>query len=731
MILHFNRHQNLNSSQNWGDIYPKSCARPSGPIRGALRACVQGFAQTSSTLLRARSIGWTIAAIPLALLLPLMAPLQNSWAHAVDSDQTAPGNLKQLSLEQLGNLEVTTASKEPETLRKVPAAVYVITQEDIRRSGATSLPEVLRLAPGVTVAQVDSDHWSVAIRGFGTVLESKLLVLIDGRSLYTPLFAGVYWQAQATPIEDIDRIEVIRGPGGTVWGANAVDGIINIITKSAKDTHGSMASLGGGNVDQATAGYRYGGGNGRGLDYRFYAMGFIRGPEFHSDGRNFDHSRMGQVGFRTDWNRGPHDNLTLQGDIYDEEAGETTTFALYSPPSQVTADGNAALTGGNLLGRWKHVVNERSDFQIQAYYDRTRHFEPEFGETRDTFDVDFLHHLVLAGHQDLLWGLGARVSPASFVQLVPSIDFLPHHLTDQIYSGFLQDEIGFLDDRLALTIGSKLEHNNYTGFEIQPSARLLWSITPRQALWVSGTRAVRTPSRIEDDIQLTDFATVSPLPIYLRVLGNRQFHSENLVAFEAGYRALVTARFHIDVAMFHNNYDDLSSFQVGTFFLEPTPAPVHAVLPLLTSNGIRGTTNGFELAADWRPATWWELKGSYAYLTMNLETKPGSNDPTTVPIDEGSSPQNQWVIQSLVNLPKKLEFDQTYRYVSALPAQMVGSYGTADARFGWHITPQLELSVVGHNLLQPHHAEFGGDPGGLVGIKRNVYAKITWASDRR
>ena len=672
------------------------------------------------------SIRQIATANTLALLLWLSATGQVTRAQATQSSQNPPEDLKHLSLEQLGNLEVTTASKQPEALRKVPAAIYVITQEDIRRSGATSLPEVLRLAPGVEVAQVDSDHWSVAIRGFGAVLQSKLLVLIDGRSLYTPLFSGVYWQAQATPIEDIDRIEVIRGPGGTVWGANAVDGIINIITKSAKDTHGSMASVGGGNVDQAIADYRYGGGNGRGFDYRVYGMGFLRGPEFHSDGRNFDHWRMGQVGFRTDWNRSAHDNFTLQGDIYDEEAGETTTFALYSPPSQVTADGNAALTGGNLLGRWKHVVNERSDFQITAYYDRTRHFEPEFGETRDTFDVDFLHHLALPGHQDFLWGLGAQWSPSSFVQTVPSIDFLPHDLTDQIYSAFVQDEIGFLDDRLALTVGSKFEHNIYTGFEFQPSARLLWSITPRQALWVSGTRAVRTPSRIEDDVRLTDFATVTPLPIYLRVLGNRQFHSEELVAFEAGYRALMTDRFHIDVAMFHNNYDDLSSFQVGTFFLEPTPVPVHAVLPLLTSNGIRGTTDGFELAADWRPATWWELKGSYAYLTMGLETKPGSNDPTSVPLDEGSSPHNQWVIQSLVNLPKKLEFDQTYRYVSALPARMVGSYGTADVRFGWHITPELELSVVGHNLLQPHHAEFGGDPGGLVGIKRNVYVKMVW-----
>jgi iron complex outermembrane receptor protein len=652
-------------------------------------------------------------------------------ASTPQNDQKSSEPLKRMSLEQLGNIETTTASKEPETLRKVAAAIYVITQEDIRRSGATSLPEVLRLAPGVEVAQVDSDHWSVAIRGFGAALASKLLVLIDGRSVYTPLFAGVYWEVQATPLEDIDRIEVIRGPGGTIWGANAVNGIINIITKSTKDTHGSLMSAGGGNVDRATASYRYGGGNSRGLDYRFYAMGFTRSAAFHSDGRNFDDWRMGQAGFRTDWNMGPRDSFTLQGDVYNEDAGQTTGFALYSPPSEVTVDGKAELAGGNLLGRWKRVLNERSDFELQAYYDRTRHFEPEFGETRNTFDIDFLHHLKLPKHQDFLWGLGTRLSPGRFEQLVPTIDFLPHHLTDQIYSWFLQDEINFLDDRLALTMGSKFEHNNYTGFEVQPSARLLWSGTPRQTFWVSITRAVRTPSRIEEDIQLNFFATVTPLPIYLRAIGNGQFRSEELIGSEAGYRALVTPNFYLDVVMFHNDYNYLSSFQVGTPFLEASPTPVHAIIPILTRNGIKGVTNGFELAPHWKPTKWGELKVSYSYLNMELEERSGSNDPTTIPIDEGSSPHHQLVIQTFVNLPKKLEFDQTYRYVSDLPAQMVASYGTVDARLGWHVTPQLELSVVGHNLLQPHHAEFGGDSGGLVGIKRSAYAKITWQQGKR
>ncbi len=372
-------------------------------------------------------------------------------------------------------------------------------EEDIRRSGATSLPEVLRLAPGIEVARVDSDHWSIGIRGFGGVLASKLLVLIDGRSVYTPLFAGVYWQVQMTPLEDIDRIEVIRGPGGTIWGANAVDGVINIITKNAKETHGPTVTVGGGNTDQGTGTARYGGGNDRGFNYRIYGMGFTRSPEFHSEsgnsGGNFDDWRMGQAGFRADWDEDAHDTFTFQGDVYREISGEATTYSLYSPPSQVTVEANAEFTGGNLLGRWKHVVNERSDFQVQVYFDRTNHFEPEFGETRDTFDFDFLHHLTLPGQQDFLWGLGARVSPANAVQTVPSIDFLPRHLTDQVYSGFVQDEIPLVNRQLWLTVGSKLEHNNYTGFEVQPTARLLWRATPRQSFWSSITRAVRTPSR--------------------------------------------------------------------------------------------------------------------------------------------------------------------------------------------------------------------------------------------
>lgn len=649
-----------------------------------------------------------------------------------EGDQGSAETLRQMTLSDLGNVEVTTVSKEPEEVWKTPAAVFVLTQEDIRRSGATSIPEALRLVPGVEVAQVDSDHWSVSIRGFAAALASKILVLIDGRSVYTPLFAGVYWQVQNTPIEDIERIEVIRGPGGTIWGANAVDGIVNIITKNARNTHGTLVSTGGGDVDQGLGTARYGSGTSRGLNYRIYGMGFTRGPDFHTEGPNFDDWRMGQAGFRTDWDHGSRDSFTFQGDIYREIAGEASQYSLYSTPSQVYVYGDGQFSGGNLLARWKRTVNAGSDFQIQAYFDRTNHFEPEYGETRNTFDVDFLHHLTLPWQQDFLWGLGMRISPANDIQTVPTIEFIPYKMTDQVYSGFAQDTIPLFAKRLSFTLGSKLEHNNYSGFEVQPSGRLLWTPTPHQSFWGAVTRAVRTPSRIDEDIQLTDFGGFeSGLPVYLRVYGNRQFQSEELLAYEVGYRTLVKSHFYIDLALYYNDYNDIYSYQVEAPFLETTPAPVHAVLPLLTSNGIRGNTKGFEITPDWKPLSWWQVRPSYSHLEMELEDKPGSNDPSSVGVYDGSSPKHEFSVQSLVNLPRKLEFDQTYRYVSALPAQTVASYQTVDARFGWHLTKQMEFSVNGRNLLQPHFAQFGGDPGGPVEVRRSVYASLTWRSDEK
>jgi iron complex outermembrane receptor protein len=642
-----------------------------------------------------------------------------------DSDDT----LKQLSLAELGNVEVTTTSKEPEQVWRTPAAIYVITQEDIRRSGSTSIPEILRLAPGVEVARIDSDHWSVGIRGFGSQFSKSVLVLIDGRSVYTPLFAGVYWEIQDTLLEDIDRIEVIRGPGGTIWGANAVNGIINIITKSAKETHGGLASLGGGDVDQGIGGSRYGAAIGADFNYRMYAKGFIRGPEFHPDGSNFDHWKTGQLGFRTDWDLTSQDSLTMQGDMYKGLDGERVSVSSYSPPSAFIIDAPHAVSGGNVLGRWRHKYSEKSDLQIQAYYDRTSRFSPQLNEIRDTYDIDLLDHLTLKGNQNFLWGVGARLSPDNIVQKFPTLDFEPHQETDSLYTWFLQDEIPIVSNRLWLTVGSKFEHNNYSGFEVQPNVRLLLTITAHQTLWGAVTRAVRTPSRLDQDLQLTDFLTATP-PIFLRVVGSLGFNSEQLVSSEVGYRTLITGSFYIDIAAFHNAYNDLYGYGSGTMTVETAPPPARFILQVPVANALKANANGFEVTPDWKPKNWWELKGSYSYLHLVAETKTGFTDPlNVVGSDNGSSPHHQLQMQSLFNLPKRLELDMTFRYVSALPAQMVDAYESGDLRVGWRPSTHWEFSVAGQNLFQPHHVEFGGDANTLVGIERSAVAKITWKSN--
>lgn len=654
----------------------------------------------------------------------LAISVSQSWGGTPQIGQDTESRLTHMSLEDLGKIEVTTASKEPVQASRTPAAIYVVTQEDIRRSGATSIPEVLRLVPGVEVARIDSNTWSLGVRGFESSLSRSVLVLIDGRTVYTPLFAGVWWNVQDTLLEDIERIEVIRGPGGTIWGANAVNAVINIITKNAKDTHGILVSAGGGSIDQGFLNFRYGGAVGNNLSYRIYGKAFSRGSEFHPDHRRFDDWRMAQSGFRMDWDLQSKDTLTLQGDIYKGEAGERLGIATFSPPYMTDVEHYAQLAGGNLLGRWKRTLSTGSDLQLVTYYDRTNRRQANFAEVRDTFDVDFIHHLKLIGRQNLLWGLGTRLSSGNVKQVVPTLVFTPNHRTEKLYSAFIQDEIP-IGNRLSLTIGSKFLHNNYSGFEVQPSVRVLWTPVPQHTAWAAVTRAVRTPSRIEEDFQATGVLLPSPLTFF-RLVGDRKFSSEQLIGYGAGYRSLITPKLYVDIAGFYNNYDRLLSVEPGVPFAESSPSPPHITLPFLFRNGLLGHTSGFEIAPDWTPTSHWRLRGSYSYLHISLGRKRGSLDSSTIPSTLGSSPHHQVTFQSSLDLPQNLEFDQTFRYVSALPAQLVSAYTTADVRFSWRTTPSLEFSVVGQNLLQPHHAEFGGDPGALVGIERSAYVKMTW-----
>jgi iron complex outermembrane receptor protein len=674
------------------------------------------------------SVRRTMAACIIAFLASLAGPVQKSVAQDTQSGQNSSANLKQLSLEQLGDVMVTTVSKDPHQVQKTPAAIFVITQEDIRRSGATNIPEALRLAPGVEVARVDANHWSVAIRGFAGQFSKSLLVLVDGRSIYTPLFEGVYWDLPHVMLEDVERIEVVRGPGGTIWGANAVNGVINIITKSATDTQGTMATLGSGTVDQGTGAFHYGASAGKDFNYRIYGMGGIRGQEFHSDGDGFDHWRMGQMGFRTDWRSGEKDSFTVQGDIYRGESGEKNFIATFSPPAETQPNMIGFVSGGNLSARWQHTTGDGSDIQIQAYFDRTNRRDLELGETRDTFDIDFVQRVLVQSDQELTWGLGVRVSPSNFIQSSQGVNFLPNKQTDSIYSGFLQYELPIVRDKLILTAGTKLEHNNFSGFEYQPSARLLWTPTMHQSFWGAVTRAVRTPSRLDQDVRFAIFLQATPPPpVYFEILGNPKLKAEQLIGYEAGYRTQVNPNLYLDFTAFYNGYSDLQGYGPPFPAESGTPPPLHLFFVLPYANVIEGHTIGTEIAPNWKITHWWQVRGSYSLLHMSLRDKPGFTDVGgLLKSYTGSSPSSLVGFQSLLNLPKHFELDQSYRYSNALPAQTVGAYSTVDVRLGWHVGEGFDFSIIGQNLLRPSHEEFGGDPGPLVGIKRSIYGKVTW-----
>jgi iron complex outermembrane receptor protein len=637
-----------------------------------------------------------------------------------------PKQLKSLSLEQLGKIEVVTETKEPTEVWNTPAAICVLTGDDIRRSGVTNIPDALRLVPGVNVARVSGDrNWVVAIRGLGDQYSKYVQVLIDGRSVYTPLFGGVFWTIDNVMLEDIDRIEVIRGPGGTIWGTDAVNGIINIITKSAKDSQGLLASAGGGSVDEDTEDLRYGS-HSHGFDFRVDGFGFVRGAEYHQDGQpNYDWSRVGQVGFRSDRVSG-QDSITFQGDAYLGHLGDAQALSTFTPPAAFTSYESTNVYGGNLLGRWRRDLPDKADLYLQGFWAHDYRVGPNFGETRDTFDIDFLHRTPATAWQQFTYGVGARWSPSTTQQTIPTDNFNPAAETESIYSGFLQEELRFIPDRLGLTLGSKLEHNSYTGFEYEPSGRLLFTPRADQSLWASISRAVRIPDRVDENIDVDIYVA----PFWGEIIGNTHLRAERLVAYEGGYRGLMGKRVYFTVSGFHNAYDDLIAQSAPFLATATTPPfpPGSILIGFQYQNGIKGTTDGFELAPEWQATSWWRFKTAYSYLHVNLVDAPGFDYPLTLTTLHGSSPNSQVVARSLIDLPAHLEFDQTFRYIGALPAQDVPAYETADLRFGRHLAPGLDLSVVGQNLLQPHHAEFGISPGPNVEIKRGVYAKLVWTS---
>ena len=628
-----------------------------------------------------------------------------------------------MSLEELGAIEVITVGKAPESVWNTPAAIYVLTHDDLARSGVTSIPDALRLVPGIDVARIDtSRNWVVGIRGFGDQFSKSVLVLIDGRSAYTPLWAGVHWPIQDTLLEDIERIEVIRGPGGTIWGANAQNGVINIITKSAAQTHGMYVSAAAGNVDELMAGARIGGGRGN-FHYRGYVKGTKRAPQFHTDGREFDTWGMGQAGFRLDLERS-RDTVTISGDAYKAELGESVLVHTFTPPSTALVDDPVDLDGFNLLAQWRRVFSARSTLNVKGYVDHTYRLGTDFGERRTTFDVDAIHRWTASTRHAISWGAGARTSPSRIIQTYAFSDFQPHEHTLNLFSAFVQDVFTIIPGRLSVTGGLKLEHNTFSGGDLQPSGRVLWTPTPRQSLWGGVTRGVRTPSRVDEHISVT-FLLDPAEPLYGVLEGNPDLEPESTVGFEAGYRALLRPTVYLDVAAFRNRHENLVDVGVLRPEQRTTEGLDYRALVVPWANAIDGYTRGVEIAPEWQPHDRFRLRGSYSYLDVSLTRRRPGNLTFSLPILEGA-PRHHVVLQGLATLPRSIELDPTYRYVSPRDTQSIPSYHAFDVRIGVPLTRGFSLAIAGRNLFDAHHPEWLRDPGPPVEIRRSGYVRLTW-----
>lgn len=661
-----------------------------------------------------------------------------------------------LDLKEVLNLEITSVSKKPQTVSQAAAAVFVITSDDIRRSGATSIPEVLRMAPGVQVARISSSVWAVSARGLDGRFTNKLLVLMDGRSVYTPTFSGVYWDVQDTVLADIERIEVIRGPGASLWGANAVNGVINIITKSAAATQGGAVSISAGSEDKGIASVRYGGQLGEVGHWRVYAKGFERDGSVIEATRADGHDdwRQHRAGFRTDLALGGRDSVTVQGDYYKGRAGESSTLNMLAPPFHVLTGTTQDVTGWNLLGRWQHEVSATDSFTLQGYFDRTeRDWPAHLREERDTYDLDFQYRTRRWSGHDLVAGAGYRLGrdrmgaswtgiPATALQ---SATFSPDSVRRQLWNAFVQDDITLVPDRLILTLGTKAERNDYTGWEHQPNARLLWTPTETATLWGSVARAVRTPSRIDDGglVNQTVLSPVSdrnPLPMPVLLQGTGEVGSETLIAYEAGWKQRLTPTLSFDLALYQNDYDKLRTGRLTTPQCQPSRIPVamgcflipgqaYVLQPVPGGNEASGRSKGFELATDWRVMTNLKLQLSLSQFSMRIreESNAFSTD------REGSAPRRQAGLRMAWNPRPDVDVDLWLRHVGRLTdigegLPPIPAYNEADLRLAWRPARNVEVALVGRNLLHRRHAEFVSElldvPPMLV--ERSVLGQLNW-----
>lgn len=632
------------------------------------------------------------------------------WASLVLAARLSPSeDLTQLSLEELMNIEVTSVAKKKQKLSESAAAIFVVTQEDIRRSGVSSIPEALRMVPGLEVARIDGNKWAITSRGFNDRFTNKLLVLIDGRNIYNPLFAGVNWETVDTVLSDIDRIEVIRGPGGTLWGVNAVNGVINIITKSAFETQQGLV-VGWGGTEEGIGELRYGGTVGETLSYRIFGKYFNRDTQFNKNGSS-DDWRMGRGGFRVDWKADDHNSVMVEGGLYKGAAGQELTVATLTPPFSDTFSEDVDLKGAHVLARWTHEISADSDFSLKFFYDRVERDETIQDYTLDTFDIDFQHRFPFVLGQEITWGGEYRYWLDNFegsLTIQPSEESRSFNLV----SGFIQDEIRLIPEELVVTVGTKLSHNDFTGFEYQPSGRFLWKPRSDLSFWGAASRAVVLPPRLLDDGVITLSTALGPVAVE----DNQQAKPEVLHAFELGVRSQPLKQLSFDVTGFFMDYDRLVGNQ-----LQSVP-PATTLPTLIRTNNHEAKNYGVEVSTIVQLWEWWKVQGAYTYLKMDIKNEDAAQ------FSEEASPIHHASIRSQISLPYHIEFDSWLRYTDELPSLNVDDYVELDLRLGWKPMPNLDISLIGQNLLHSHHDEFSDTILGTqrTGMQRSFVGRITW-----
>lgn len=598
---------------------------------------------------------------------------------------------KQLSIEELLDIDVTTAARRPDSIRRAAAAVQVLTGEDLHRAGIRYLSEALRLADAFYVGRFDGRTWVVNTRGLSINGANKLQVMIDGRTIYSPLFSGIFWDAQDVLIDDVERIEIIRGPGASLWGANAVHGTVNVITRRAADTQGTLLTLGSGNEELAIGDVRYGGRTPNGGAYRLYAKYGYRDAQVLVDGGSaHDPMRRGQMGGRFDWEPTASTDATLQGDAYVGRLGLIDST-------------DTSISGGNVLGRWGRKT-PRSSTQVTAFYDVVqRHVPDQFGEVHHTFDLDAQETLAVKDVHSLVWGGGYRVT-SDRTEETPVLFFEPANRTTHLFNVFVQDEIRLGRKGWFTTLGTKLEHNSYSGWELQPTARIRLT-KPRATVWGAISRAVRMPTRFDSDIRVT---LRQPVVV---ITGSPLFDPEQLVAYEAGFRAQVSSELTFDVSVYHDDYKRLRSQEL-------VPGA-----PVTLGNTIEGEINGIEFGATWEPSDMLRFHGATSFLHKSLDRSPGSQD---VSGGEGNDACCLARLQIFADLREDLRLTGLARYIAELPSPQLAGYAEADLTLQWAVRKGIELSFVGQNLLHDSHPEFTSGQPLLEAYERSFFVTVTF-----